>query len=371
METFLQILVYVALGIFLLWLFARVVLTGPDLRPFDEPAGKLASASDMPGEDNREITRLLADLQQKIDASPRKGRLGAIRELVDKGFADAIDGPEDLGAERREVDAGGVPAEWVLAPDADPDRRLLYIHGGAFYVGSPASHRSLTAALSRQAGVAVLAIDYRLMPENPRMASVLDTRTAYRWLLANGPAGAGAPADVYVAGDSAGGNLTLSLIAWIRDNGLRPPDAAIALSPATDTTFTSPSLRGNIATDEMLGPVLGPMMRAPRWLLAYAILYLARMRPQNPILSPIFGDLSGLPPTLVQASNSEMLADDCRRYVNKARAEGSPVELQLWPGMVHVWQIFEPVSAEAREAIGRITEFMNAHSNTRADASAA
>lgn len=371
METFLQILVYIALGIFLLWLFARVVLTGDDLGRWDQPAGKLASASDRPGEDNREITRLLGDLQAKIDASPRKGRLQTIRQLVDAGFSEVDDGPEDLGAERRPVDAGGVPAEWVLAPDADPDRRLLYLHGGAFYVGSPSSHRSLTAALSRSAGVSVLAIDYRLMPEHPRMASILDSQSSYRWLLTNGPDGATPPKDIYVAGDSAGGNLTLSLIAWIRDNGLRQVDAAVALSPATDSTFKSPSLRSNIITDEMLGPVLGPVMRAPKWLLAYAILYLARMRPQNPLISPIFADLSGLPPTLIQASTSEMLTDDCLRYVNKARAAGSPVELQLWPDMVHVWQIFEPVSAEAREAIGRIAEFLAANSNRKADASAA
>ncbi|MEJ2604927.1 MAG: alpha/beta hydrolase, partial [Gammaproteobacteria bacterium] len=277
---------------------------------------------------------------------------------------------QELGAERQVVDAGGVPAEWVRAPDADPDRRLLYIHGGAFYVGSPASHRTLTAALSRVAGVSVLAIDYRLMPEHPRMAGIEDCQAAWRWMLSNGPDGPGEPVDVYVAGDSAGGNLTLTLIAWIRDHGLRQANAAVALSPTTDSTYSSPSMRSNIVTDEMLGPMLGPLMKIPRWVLAYATLYLARMKPQNPLISPIYGDLSNLPPTLIQASTSEMLTDDCRRYVNKARAAGSPVELQLWPEMVHVWQLFEPVSAEAREAIGKIAEFLGRHSGQSESAAA-
>ncbi|WP_405228001.1 alpha/beta hydrolase [Lentisalinibacter sediminis] len=369
MDTLLQVLLYIILVIALLWAGARVFLRGPDLGRYDQPAGKLASAADRPGEDNKQISLLLKDLEGKIQAAPRKGRLQTIRELVDKGFTDVIP-DQDLGVERKTVDAGGVPAEWVVAPDADPTRRLLYIHGGAFYVGSPSSHRTLTAALSRSAGVSVLAIDYRLMPEHPRMASIEDCQTAWRWMLEHGPDGESPPADAYVAGDSAGGNLTLTLIAWIRDHGLRQADAAVALSPITDSTYSSPSMRSNIVTDEMLGPMLGPLMRVPRWALAYATLYLARMKPQNPLISPIFGDLSNLPPTLIQASTSEMLTDDCRRYVNKAREAGSPAELQLWPDMVHVWQLFEPVSAEAREAIGRIAEFLSRHPGRRESAAA-
>jgi len=369
MDTLLQIILYVILVIALLWLGARVFLRGPNLDRWDQPAGKLASASDRPGEDNREISRMLQELGSQIDAAPRKQRLHTIRELVDRGFPEIA--PDDkLGVDRRTVTADGVPGEWVLAPDSDPSRRLLYIHGGAFYVGSPASHRTLTAALARTCGVSVLAVDYRLMPEHPRIASIEDCQTAWRWMLGHGPDGEGEPADAYVAGDSAGGNLTLALIAWIRDHGLRQADAAVALSPITDSTYSSPSMRSNIVTDEMLGPMLGPLMRVPRWALAYATLYLARMKPQNPLISPIFGDLSNLPPTLIQASTSEMLTDDCRRYVNKARAAGSPAELQLWPDMVHVWQIFEPVSAEAREAIRRIAEFLDRHSNRPESAAA-
>ena len=151
------------------------------------------------------------------------------------------------------ADAGGVPAEWVLAPNADPQRRLLYIHGGAWTMGSPTSHRRLTAKFSEVANAAVLAIDYRLMPEHPRLAGIEDCRTAWRWMLDHGPDGAAPASAMFVAGDSAGGNLTLSLIAWVRDQGLRAPNAAVALSPATDATLGSPSLKGNLDTDPDAG----------------------------------------------------------------------------------------------------------------------
>jgi len=255
-----------------------------------------------------------------------------------------------------------VPAEWVLAPNADSSRRLLYIHGGAFALGSPKSHRRLTSKFSEIANAAVLAIDYRLMPEHPRKAGIEDCRTAYRWMLENGPGGPGPATAIFVAGDSAGGNLTLSLIAWVRDQGLRAPNAAVALSPITDSTFGSPSLRTNLATDYMLGPMFKALTRVPRILLLWGTWLLSRLRPNDPVVSPVFGDLSGLPPLLVQASEAEMLVDDCRRYVNKAAAAGSPVTLQTWSHMVHVWQIFYPELEEGREAIEEIRKFLQARS---------
>ncbi len=129
------------------------------------------------------------------------------------------------------ANAGGVPAEWVIAPGADSDRRVLYIHGGGFVTGSPQSHRTITSKFSEVSGCAVLAIDYRLMPEHHHSDCVEDCRTAYRWILGNGPDGAGEIRQLFIGGDSAGGNLCLSLIAWIRDKKLRAPEAAVALSP--------------------------------------------------------------------------------------------------------------------------------------------
>jgi acetyl esterase/lipase len=192
------------------------------------------------------------------------------------------------------------------------------------------------------------------------MAGVEDCRRAYRWLLDNGPDGAAPASAVFVAGDSAGGNLTLSLLAWIRDQGLRAPNAAVALSPATDGTLGSLSLKNNLATDPMLGPLFKSLIKVPRTVLLWGAWLQTRVRPNDPVVSPVFGNLSGLPPLLVQASEAEMLHDDSRRYVNKAIAAGSPVTLQTWNHMVHVWQIYHPDLPEGRQAFEEIGKFLRA-----------
>jgi acetyl esterase/lipase len=236
-------------------------------------------------------------------------------------------------------------------------KRLLYIHGGAYIMGSPLSHRTLTSKFAEISGAAVLAIDYRLMPDHRRRAGIEDCRTAYRWLLDNGPNGPGPASAAFVAGDSAGGNLTLSLLAWIRDQGLRAPNAAVALSPATDASLGSPSLRANIASDAMLGPLFGPLAKVPETLLLWIGWLQNRMRPCDPLISPVYAELAGLPPLLVHASAIEMLKDDSVRYVNKAVAAGSPVTLQTWDHVVHVWHIFHPELTEARDAFEEIRKF--------------
>jgi acetyl esterase/lipase len=284
---------------------------------------------------------------------PRRQHLAVLRNYMDNMSAH-----RSFDAKFIPVDAGSVAAEWVLAPGVDGARRTLYIHGGAWIMGSPRSHRAITTRFSEITGGAVLAIDYRLMPEHPRMSGIEDCRTAYCWMLENGPEGNAPASAVYVAGDSAGGNLTLSLIAWVRDQGLRAPDAAVALSPATDGTLGSPSLRTNVATDAMLGPLFGRLTRVPRSALLWGAWMSHRIRPNHPIVSPVFGDLSNLPPVLIHASDLEMLLDDSVRYTNKARASGSPVTLQTWNHMVHVWHIFDPELTEARQSFDEIAKFL-------------
>jgi acetyl esterase/lipase len=217
----------------------------------------------------------------------------------------------------------------------------------------------VTSAFSGSARAAVLAIDYRLMPENRRLDAITDCRTSYRWILENGPDGASRPERLFVGGDSAGGNLSLSLSAWVRDQGLRAPDAVVGLSPVVDATYSGTSIRGNLESDVMLGPLFGKLTRVPRPILYWLYVMENRFRPVNPIVSPIYGDLSGLPPTLIQVSEAEMLLDDAVRYVNKARASGSPARLQSWSGLLHVWQIFHPEVPEARDAFARIAEFLD------------
>lgn len=355
-EPFLAIVLVLLAALLLCWAVARFLLQGPDLSAFDRPGGRSMSPPGSPSDGHRAVVAALGGALRVLEGVPRSRHVVVLRDYVDNLFPD-----DPSAAAVSKTSAAGVPAEWVLAPGADPARRLLYIHGGAFVMGSPRSHRRLTRAFSELAGAAVLAIDYRLMPEHPRVAGIEDCRKAYRWMLDHGPDGPGAAAAVYVAGDSAGGNLTLSLLAWVRDQGLRAPDAAVALSPATDSTLASPSLKENLPTDPMLGPLFGALARIPRILLLWATWLRLRMNPRDPVVSPVYGDLAGLPPVLIQASEAEMLRDDALRYANKAAAAGSPVELQTWAHMVHVWQIFHPDLPEGRDALEEIRRFLERH----------
>ncbi len=340
-----------------IWAVTVFYLQGPDLSPFDKSPRLGDSASAPPSKEHLAVVASLAGVNGIIGSTPRRQRIAVLRRYMDTLFDS-----DQLTAQFTPVDAAGVPAEWVQASGVDSSRRLLYIHGGAFCMGSPRSHRRLTAKFSELANAAVLAIDYRLMPEHPRLAGIEDCRTAYRWMLDNGPDGASAASALFVAGDSAGGNLTLSLLAWIRDQGLRAPNAAVALSPATDGTLGSPSLKSNQPTDPMLGPLFKALTRIPRPLLLWGTWLQTRVRPCDPVVSPVFGDLAGLPPLLVQASEMEMLRDDSRRYVNKALAASSPVTLQTWEHMVHVWQMFHPELPEGRQALAEIGKFLQAKS---------
>ena len=342
-----------------LWILAALVLITlfylrpKDLAAYDYPPGQSFARGDEPNTQHRDVEKLLATGMGTIQQAPRSQRLRLMRE-----YMDGISASQDYQAEITPVNIAGMKAEWVLAPGVSRTRRALYIHGGAFMMGSPISHRNITSSFSRETNAAVLAIDYRLMPENRRLAGVDDCRAAYLWILQNGPAGIAPAERIYVGGDSAGGNLTLSLLAWARDQNLRSPDAAVALSPATDTSFGSPSLKRNLQTDVMLGPMFKRFMGIPRPLLWWAAWIQSRVSPGNPVVSPVFGDLSGLPPTLVHASEAELLHDDGLRYVNRAVVAGSPAKLQTWGHMVHVWHMFYPQLTEAQEAWDEIGAFI-------------
>jgi len=347
------IVLALAIAVVVAWAVAIVHLQGEDLSAFDRPDGEHFSSGRGPSAELGAVIASLSGIGAVVGKVPRRRRIAALREYIDNAFAERV-----INATFTRVDCAGVPGEWVLAPGVDGSRRTLYIHGGAFVMGSPKSHRTLTSQFSALTGGAVLAVDYRLMPEHSRMAGIEDCRSAYRWLLEHGPDGPARARAVFVTGDSAGGNLTLSLIAWVRDQGLRAPDAAVALSPLTDSTLVSPSLRGNLRSDVMLGPLFGPLTKLPRPVLLWIGWLRNRINPRDPTISPVYGDLSNLPPVLVQASEVEMLFDDGRRYVNKARAAGSPVKLQTWNHMIHVWQIFNPELPEARDALEEIGKFL-------------
>ena len=360
----LEILFWLVLIVIAFILGTRVFLQGQDLSVFDRSIDSSMRSGEPSEQHYSSIDSIAGLLQAGNENKDRKTQLLESRVAMDEWGASA----DMSGIRLEDVNVNGIPAEWVLAEGADPDRRLLYIHGGGFMMGSPRSHRVITTTLSRVTNASVLAIDYRLTPENKRVACIEDCQAAYKWILDNGPDGqTGAPSSFFIAGDSAGGNLTLTTIAWARDMGLPAVNAAVALSPLTDSTFSSPSMRSNIETDHMLGPTLAPMVKMPQILRAWIGLIMNRVKPNDPRVSPIFGDLSALPPTLVQASEAEVLLDDSRRWVNKAQDAGTEATLQTWPHVLHVWHIFGAEMPEAKEAFENIGHFIGKHDS---DASA-
>ena len=345
-------------------LIYRVLRKDP-LAQFDSPQGQqliITNKTDQVASKaalNQINQRLRSSRANSTSLSLRR-RVPIIREVMEQFFA-----ADEVNCVSRfsPVNADGVSAEWVIAPnvDADNNRRLLYIHGGAFIAGSPKSHRIITSKLSEISNCSVLAIDYRLMPEHPRMAGIEDCRHSYQWLLDHGPQGRKPASTMFVAGDSAGGNLTLSLLAWLRDTGVMPPNAAVALSPITDLRMRSPSIRDNLQLDIMLKPLAHRIAKLPRIVLSIAARLLAKHNTKDPVVSPLLGDLSRLPPVLVLASEHEILRDDGRRYVNKAIAAGTNATFLSSEEMPHVWPIFYPQLPEARLAFDCIDTFFEQH----------
>lgn len=354
MTTFLLV---IGLVLVVFWAGGLWLRRAEDLTAYDgsiEPVGCESFASpNGPSTGHRGAVGSIEAVAPQVRGLNRKERLKFIRD-----FMESMPAGREFTSEFIPLQVNGVRCEWVIAPGADVSRRVLYIHGGAFIAGSPNSHRAITSRFSEAAGAAVLAIDYRLMPEHGRLDGIKDCRTVYQWLLENGPEGPAPVQKLFMGGDSAGGNLSLMMAAWIRDQGLRAPDAVVALSPVADANYTGASIETNMASDTMLGPLFGALVKIPKPLLAWLYLIENRMSPSNPVVSPIYGDLAGLPPMLVQVSESEMLYDDARRYVKKARAAGSPVQLQSWPELLHVWQMFYPEVPEAVAAWKQIDEFL-------------
>jgi monoterpene epsilon-lactone hydrolase len=248
------------------------------------------------------------------------------------------------GTEVRPVDAGGVPGDLITTPASRPDRHVLFLHGGGYVTGSPALYRHFTWRIATAARAYVLAIDYRLAPEHPFPAALDDALAAYRWLVA----GMAHPQRTAVMGDSAGGGLALALLLRLRDAGLELPAAAIALSPWTDLALTGASLSLNVKSD--------PMLNAADARL-FADCYLAGADPHDPYASPLYGNLAGLPPTLIHVGSDEILRDDAVRMAAALRIARCRADIEVWPRMPHVWHLFAPVLPEARQAIANIGAF--------------
>ena len=245
------------------------------------------------------------------------------------------------------VVANGVPAEWVSVPDVDDDRVVLYLHGGAYVVGSLNTHRDLAGRISRASGARVLNVDYRLAPEHPHPAAVDDATAAYRWLLDQDHAAT----DLAVAGDSAGGGLTIATLVALRDTGQPMPAAGVCLSPWVDLEGVGDSMTSCAHLD--------PMVQREH-LVRMAKLYLAEHDPRTPLAAPLYADLSELPPLFIQVGTAETLLDDARRIAERAREAGVDVTLDVWDDMIHVFQAFAPILPEGQQAIEKIGEYLRA-----------
>lgn len=259
--------------------------------------------------------------------------------------------PDDIT--REPVDCDGVPGEWIAAPGVDPDTVIYYLHGGGYTIGSIDSHRSMISRISRATGARALAIDYRLAPEDPYPAALEDSLTAYRWLLAQSVY----PSRVVIAGDSAGGGLTLATLIALRDAGEPLPGAACVISPWTDMESTGNSVETRAELD--------PMIRVDDERTV-AKAYLNGHDPRDPLVSPYLADLRGLPPTLIHVGDHEVLLDDSTRLEKKAKADGVDVTLEVWDEMFHVWHFFASMLPEGQQAIDRIGEFVREKLPTRA-----
>ena len=253
--------------------------------------------------------------------------------------------PPDVKIER--VSAPAAPAEWLRPPSAVAGRVVLYLHGGGYVIGSPRSHRHLAAAIAGAGGASALLLDYRLAPEHPFPAAVDDAVAAYRWLLDQ----AIAPEHIVIAGDSAGGGLTVATLLALRDASAPLPAAGVCISPWVDLTCSADSYRTKAEVDPIVkGEPIEEMARA----------YLGDRDRRTPLASPLFADLRGLPPLLIHVGSDEVLLDDAVQLSERARQAGVSTALEVWDRMIHVWHWFLPMLEEAESAVDSVGRFIRA-----------
>lgn len=280
----------------------------------------------------------MKELMKKQASTPQEMR-AAFEEMAAPVAA-------DIKTER--VNAGGVDAEWVIAPGAAADRAVLYLHGGGYVLGSVKTHRDLMGRISRGAQARVLGLDYRLAPEHPFPAAVEDAVAGYRWLLNQG----NKPSRIAIAGDSAGGGLTVATLVAIRDAKLPMPAAGVCLSPWVDLEGIGESMTTRSKAD--------PVVQRDG-LVGMAKAYLQGKDARSPLAAPLYADLKGLPPLLIQVGDAETLLDDSNRLAERARAAGVTVKLEVWPEMIHVWQMFAGFLPEGQQAVDGIGGYIKEH----------
>jgi acetyl esterase/lipase len=299
------------------------------------------------------MTQDLSEIEtvvQMLKSRPLAGDLQQVRQQFEEQAAPMA---EDIKSER--VDANGVFCEILTPPGADTDRIIHYVHGGGYVIGSLNTHRATVGELARAAGCRALVVDYRLAPEHPFPAAVEDSVTAYQWLLANGYR----PERIAIAGDSAGGGLTVATLVALRDRNIALPAAAVPISPWADLTMSGESYQTRKESDPMVTDEVLKMMSG---------LYIGGQDAKTPLASPLYADLKGLPPLLIQVGEREVLFSDAESLAKRAEAAGVDVTFEEWKDMVHVWHMFFPILQEGRRAIQRAGAFIRQHTAVKAAA---
>ena len=253
--------------------------------------------------------------------------------------------PKDVRVTQLRVE--GVPAEWLEPTEATPNKVLLYLHGGGYVMGSCAIYRGFASRLAKSCGLRTLLLDYRLAPEHPFPAALDDSLAAYEWLLEQGVS----PKNIVVAGDSAGGGLTLATLISLRDNNKPLPAMAFCISPWTDLALTGDSINTCAEIDPYVS----------HYLLGLGAHYIGDNDPRLPLISPLYADLQGLPTLLIHVGSDEIMLDDATRFAEAASVAGVNVTLKIWERMWHVFHFLAPRVPEASRAIEEIGQFVTAH----------
>ena len=249
------------------------------------------------------------------------------------------------GVRVREATIGGIDCEWLVPDNCEKQKVLLYLHGGAYVMGSPETHRRMVSFIAARAGVRALLPDYRLAPEAPFPCGLEDCLSIYRKLIDGGIE----PARLAIAGDSAGGGMSMATLMSLRDAGDPLPAAAVLLSPWLDLAATGESTVTRAEHDPWFDPADMPTVVDH---------YCTTAERTNPLVSPVYGDAANLPPVLIQVGDHEILLSDSTRMAEKIKAAGGEVELQVWPGMWHVFQYFVGQMPESRRAIRKIGDYL-------------
>ena len=250
------------------------------------------------------------------------------------------------GVETRPEKLAGVEVDWLYPKDARRDKVLYYLHGGAYVLGSRSTHRKLVGHMAKAAGISALVPEYRLAPENPFPAGLEDAIAVYKALLESGVA----PSDIVISGDSAGGGLTVATLLSLRHEGVPMPAAVVLLSPFLDVTGSGESMKTRVERDPWFNP--NDIHVVARYYSPDETQW------TNPLISPVFANVAGLPPTLIHVGDDEILLSDSTRFAEHLREEGVEVELEVFPELWHVFQLFVGKMPESKAAIAKIGKYI-------------